>query len=201
MIQVDDAGWGSLVGGVVIGCYRPETEEFVHGVVAPRFFQGAAFASKEYLAEAARQAAACFERLRVGKGEPVEICTGYVLEGIREWLTVQGYSWEPARITGPLQKRVERAFWEHLRSLGFDVPFDLYTDPTRRGLLWWRQVAWLKGGDADATAPVPERAAVCKTGWASYSVWATHPYREARRLARQMRAERRRARWPARCRW
>ena len=46
MLQIDDEGWGCLVGGVVIGCYRepPETGshtggEFVSGVVAPCYFQ------------------------------------------------------------------------------------------------------------------------------------------------------------------
>ena len=57
MIQIDDAGWGSLVGGVVVGVYRTTTGEFTHGVVAPRFFQGAAFAGKEYLDQMARSGA------------------------------------------------------------------------------------------------------------------------------------------------
>ncbi len=62
-VQIDDAGWGSLIGGVVVGVYRTSTGEFAHEVIAPRFFQGTAFADKEYLAEAARLARACFERL------------------------------------------------------------------------------------------------------------------------------------------
>ena len=77
--------------------------------------------------------------------------------------------WDIASLTyitieGSLQEQVERAFWEHLRDVGFRVDYELYADPTRRGLFWWRQVAWLKGGDVDAKQPVPKRAAVCKTG-------------------------------------
>ena len=39
MLQIDDAGWGCLVGGVTVGCYRVETAEFVAGTVAPAYFQ------------------------------------------------------------------------------------------------------------------------------------------------------------------
>jgi hypothetical protein len=193
-IQIDDAGWGSLVGGTVIGAYRTHTKEFTHGIIAPRFFQGNLFAQKAYLDEAARQAEACLAQLDARPKERVEICRGYVLTNVREWLRDQGFALDPTRITGALQDKVEHAFWEHLRDVGFCVERDLYGDPARRGLLWWQQVRWLKGGDADATRPVPERAATCKTGWASYKIWATHPYGEAKRLARQRRGKRRRAR-------
>jgi hypothetical protein len=190
-IQIDDSGWGSLIGGVAIGVYRTSTGEFAHEVVAPRFFQGAAFEGKEYLAEAARLAGMCFERLRVQPTERVEICTGYVLNGVRDWLTEAGFAWQPARIQGALQDMVERAFGEHLALLGFHADYRLLTNPQRKGLLWWRQIAWLKGGNADARAPIPERAAVCKTGWASFDIWATHPYHKAKQLAQARRSERR----------
>ena len=49
MLPFDDAGWGCLVGGVVIGCYRVPPDpapgafqqggEFVSGVIAPSYFQ------------------------------------------------------------------------------------------------------------------------------------------------------------------
>jgi hypothetical protein len=195
-VQIDDAGWGCLVGGMAIGCYRVGTGEFEHGLVAPRFFQGRAWEGRAYLAEAAEVAAGCLARLAVSSEEPVEVCSGWALEGIRRWLDERGYAWTSAKIRGPLQEQVERAFWRYLTSLGFEVDFDLATDPTRRGLFWWQQVAWLKGGDVDAAQADPARAAVCKTGWASYDIWANHPYGEARRLARWSRRRRRGEGWP-----
>lgn len=199
MIQIDDANWGGLIGGVLIGVYRDATGEFASGIVEPRFFQGAAFAAKEYLREGGKRVAACFEQLGVQPDEDVLCCTGFVLDGVCAWLSERGYRFRRGKITGALQELVERASLAHLEQLGFEVEYTLLTDPRRKGLLWWKQVQWLKGGDVDARQPWPERAAQCKTGWASFEIWAYHPYHEARELARAAKTERRQARW--RCRW
>ena len=208
MIQIDDAGWGCLVGGVVVGCYREPPEagshtggEFVSGVIAPSYFQNDdadepnRYARRRYLEEAAQIAATCLARLKATPAEKVAtvaaqnrrcsagVCTGHVLDGVRGWLTSQGYHWHVARITGPLQEQVETAFQLHLAELGFNVGYDLLTDHERAGLFWWRQIQWLKGGDVNALAPDPARAALCKTGWSAYPTWAYHPYSQARALA------------------
>jgi len=194
MIQIDDAGWGSLVGGVTIGVYRIQTQEFAAETIPPRFFQVPAFADKFYLDQAVAATRRCFQRLHVRHGERIEVCTNYSLSKVRDRLSEAGYNWRPAQIEGPLQKRLTRAFWHHLRDLGFRVDYDEYVDPTRRGLVWWRQVAWLKGGDVEANSPHPERAKFCKIGWGSYEIWSQRPYQMAKQLARKRREERRRAR-------
>ena len=189
MLQIDDAGWGCLVGGVTVGCYRVETGEFVAGTVAPAYFQDddphepSHFRRKDYLDAAAHVVEVCLAQLKITTAEPIAICSGYILEGARAWLTAHGYRWQAAKITGPLQELVERAFQAHLAELGFNVSYDLLTDHTQAGLFWWRQVAWLKGGKANAKVPDPDRARVCKTGWSTYYTWACHPYAEARALA------------------
>jgi len=38
-IQIDDAGWGCLLLGVLIGAYRVETGEFAFGEIAVEHFQ------------------------------------------------------------------------------------------------------------------------------------------------------------------
>ena len=45
MIEIDDAGWGCLIGGVVIGCYRVETAEFAAGGVRRRSSRTATLSS------------------------------------------------------------------------------------------------------------------------------------------------------------
>ncbi len=203
MLQIDDAGWGCLVGGVVIGCYRVPPDpapgafqqggEFVSGVIAPSYFQNDdaeepnRYARRCYLDAAAQVAATCLARLKATPTEEVAVCSGHVLDGVRVWLTAQGYRWHTARITGALQEQVERAFQLHLAELGFNVGYDLLTDHERAGLFWWRQIQWLKGGDVNALAPDPALAALCKTGWAAYPTWAYHPYSQARALAAQAR--------------
>lgn len=200
MLKIDDAGWGCLVGGVVIGCYRePDATgahasgEFVSGVVPPHYFQNDdaeepnRYARRCYLGAAAEVVATCLAQLKASPAEEVAICAGHVLDGARGWLTSQGYRWRTARITGVLQEQVERAFQLHLAELGFNVGYDLLIDHERAGLFWWRQIQWLKGGDVNASAPDPARAAACKTGWAAYPTWAYHPYYQARALAARAR--------------
>ena len=198
MLQIDAAGWGCLVGGVVLGCYRvPDPAagaaqvggELVSGVVAPGYFQNDdaeepnRYLRRRYLDAAAQVAATCLARLKTTPDEEVAICSGHVLDGVRGWLTSEGYRWHAARITGALQEQVEATFQLHLAELGFNVGYDLLTERDRAGLFWWRQIQWLKGGDVNAAAPDPTRAVVCKTGWPAYPTWAYHPYSQARTLA------------------
>ena len=116
MLQIDDAGWGCLVGGVVIGCYRvppdPVPGAFPAGwrvcqrVITPRYFQNddaeepKRYARRRYLDAAAQVAATCLTRLKATPTEEVAVCSGHVLDGVRVWLTAQGYRWHTARITG-----------------------------------------------------------------------------------------------------
>jgi hypothetical protein len=192
-VQIDDAGWGCLLGGVIIGAYRVETAEYAWGEVPVETFQGAAFARKEYLGGAARLAAQLFEQLRVPRDEPVEICSGYVLGGVREWLSGAGYRWRTVKVEGPLQVLAETTLQQRLQQIGLDVDYETLTG--KQGLLFWLCLRWLKGGDVDAARVLPEREKYAKTGWASYSIWASHPYEEAKRLAREAKARRRGSRW------
>lgn len=190
MIEIDDAGWGCLIGGVVIGCYRSETGAFAAGQIAPAYFQNddpeqpGLYRRKAYLAQAAAVVAVCLQELSATPAEPVRICRGCVLDGVRAWLTSEGYRWQTAKITGPLQELVERELQARLAELGFQVSYEQLTDRRQAGLFWYHQVEWLKGGHAAARQPVPERGAVCKTGWDSFTRWAYQPYSVARRAGR-----------------
>ncbi len=182
MIQIDDAGWGSLVSGVLIGAYRTETGEFACDEIPVAFFQGEAFARKAYLEESYGVARRVLDQLRVGKDEPIEICTGYVLEGVRAMLDVDGYSWRAGKITGALQDKIEHDLLNRVRALG--VQTDYATLTTKQGLYFYQCVKWLKGGNLNAARPVPERELLCKTGWATYRAWAYNSYERAKQIAK-----------------
>ena len=188
-IQIDDAGWGCLLGGVFIGAYRLETQQFVYEDIPVRFFQPPLFERKAYLGEVAQVAKRLLDGLEVGAEEQVQICTAYVLGGVREWLKERGLRWEAAKVEGPLQVLIETALQQKLANLGLKVSYETLTQ--KQGLLFWKCLHWLKGGNIDATAAVPERAKLAKTGWASYTIWVSHPYGEAKRLAAEAKAERR----------
>jgi hypothetical protein len=190
MIQIDVAGWNSLIGGVIVGLYRTNSQAFATETIPPRFFQNPAFGDQAYLDEAVAATRHCFRHLAVPTEELVEICPSFVLSRVRDHLAEAGYDWRPAHIEGPLQERLTRAFWHHLRDLGFHVEYGEYVDPTRRGLVWRQQIAWIKGGDASAAVLDGERASACKTGWGTSEIWSQPPYRIARELAHQRRETR-----------
>jgi len=193
-IQIDDAGWGCLLRGVLIGAYREETREFICEEIPVAFFQNAAFDRRDYLEAAARIAERLFLQPGLSRAEPVVVCTGYVLDGVREWLAHAGYNWQSGKIRGPLQERIETALLEKLRELGVDMDYKTLTQ--KQGLAFYQCLLWLKGG-ANINAPVrPERARWAKTGWASWSAWSAIPnYQRAKAAAARLKAARRRVRW------
>jgi hypothetical protein len=188
-IQIDDAGWGCLLGGTLIGAYHVEAREYVVGEIPVALFQGEAFARKDYLDGGAEVVVRLLAQLQVEPEEPIRICTGYVLEGARGWLDDRRYRWQTARITGPLQEMVETSLLERLHRLGL-TEVDYPTLTTRQGLLFWHCLRWLKGGDLNAAGVLPERARWAKTGWANYPVWAGQPYAQARQMLGKARAQR-----------
>jgi hypothetical protein len=194
MIQVDDAGWGSLVGGVLIGACRVESPRTQHAFreIPVTYFQGEAFKKKLYLGVAADAALELMEELEVGKEERVEVCTGYVLEAVRMKLTAERYQVIPAKIGEPLQTLIEQELLDRVLAIGVDT--DLETLTEKQGLYFWQCVNWLKGGDMKATA-LPQREKHCKSGWDTYRIWADYPYNRAKVLAKRHKAEKRRSRW------
>ena len=99
----------------------------------------------------------------------------------RSWAA--GYPVRAAKITGPLQMRIETALLERLQALGLSLDYATLTE--KQGRLFVECLRWLKGGDLDASRPLPERERLAKTGWSSYRVWAYNPYAQAKALAGQ----------------
>ncbi len=190
MIQIDDAGWGCLLGGVLIGAYREETQEFACAETPVDQFQGAAFIEKAYLSDAVDAARDVLAQLKVEKDEPIRICTGYVLDGIRGMLEAEGYQWQTAKIVGPLQERIEGALLERLHALGVrDMDYETLTG--KQGLAYYKCLRWLKGGNINARQPAPGREQFAKTGWATYRAWAYLPYAQAKAEAKRIKNRRR----------
>jgi len=156
-VMVDDAGTGDPVGGCVIGVLRVESREFVSGVVPVRYFQEPLFRERRYLEEAARIVLEAFRRLKVRRGERVQVCRGDVLKLARVRLSRE-FKVECVRVEGDLQLLVEGAYLEHLASLG--VPRGLLTIKSGRE----RFISLLRWVYED-----PERRLrVAKTGWPSW---------------------------------
>jgi hypothetical protein len=118
VVEVDDSGWGDLVGGAVIVMRRVGTSEKFVGEVPVEEFQGSAFKSKAYLLHILRIVREGSEALSLTKDEPVHVCTGYILSEVRKALANEGYKVIPSKITGVTQKLAEEEYVKHLSRLG-----------------------------------------------------------------------------------
>lgn len=117
-IQIDDAGYGSLVGPTFIGAYRKETKEFVYGEVGLRFFRGGVFQQGEYIRETSRVIRALLERLGAPSTEKLEICTGNIFDDAQNSIT---HPIQRVKIEGPLQKAIEGVCTDYLTGLGIPI--------------------------------------------------------------------------------
>jgi len=179
LLEVDDAGWGDLLDGVVLGFLRVEDGVFLAKVIDVKFFQPPFFAKKLYLAEAVKLAQEALKELATKKGEEIRICTAPVLEKVRETMTEEGYKIVPTKIVGELQCRVETAFIERLEELGVPrntVPLDPCKDR------FYAQLRWVHGD-------LVRREKYVKTAWKSWKRWRAWRMRPRRKAMAEIEIE------------
>ena len=156
MIWCDDSGWGSLLGGVMIGVYDDNTRKFRAKLIPPSFFQGRKWTEATYRQEATK----VFIEMWIAMGEirQVNLCRGTVLDGIYQYLEYKGIGprfLQRVEIKDPLQGLLEEKFAESLAKIG--VP---RTSAGAHCLSFNEQVNWLKED--------PKRIKYAKTGWPSW---------------------------------
>ena len=142
-IQIDDAGYGDLLFGAVIGAYRLETGDFVYDVIDVRYFQRPLFEKKVYLDEAGRIAVRLAERLEPEDGEMFELCRGDILNVAAEAL-VEAFGEERVvrvKVEGKAQYLVEEAYLDEVRNLGYE-PLPARTEKWAKS--FWHMYRWLK---------------------------------------------------------
>lgn len=158
MIQIDDAGSGSLIGGTCIGIYRVETEEFSYSIIPLKYYNEANFKRKYYINYTKIIIKRLLNTLNVPKEESIQICRGYIFDETKKWLTSKGYNWINNIITGPLQIKIEEAFINHALSLGLPKGFLSYT---KYPFHFHRLLKWIY-------ADYEKRFPLCKRGWDSW---------------------------------
>ena len=158
-IQIDDAGYGSLVGPTFVGAYRKETQEFVYGEVGLEYFQGPIFRQGEYIRQASRVIRDLLDRLESADSEVLEICTGNIFDDVEHSIENPILR---TKIEGPLQKAIESVFEEYLVGLG--IPINGVQPSARHFRLC---LEWV-------VQDYPSREAFVKTGWPKWSQkWQT----------------------------
>ncbi len=162
MIQIDDAGSGSLIGGTGIGVLRVETNEFYFDIIPLPYYQPPLFQQKKYQEYVINIIQEAFHKLCVSKDESIEICRGYMFDSLRCWLSDHGYRWTSTTIEGVLQEKVEESFNQYVINLGLP---DNFVKHARYAFGFHRLLKWV-------FADLENRKALCKTGWKSWQKWS-----------------------------
>lgn len=163
MIQIDDAGSGSLIGGTVVGIIRVETNEYYYDVIPVKCFTSPYFEGKEYTKYASKIINKGLKELNIPKDEIIEICQGYIFEDAREMLRSKGYDINPCKIDEPLQSMVENTFVDYAVHLG--IPRN-YLQYTKYPFHFHRIFKWV-------LADFNRRKKICKTAWKSWNQYSS----------------------------
>ena len=156
VVEVDDSGWGDLVGGAVIVLRRLGKNEKYVGEVPVEAFQGQAFKAKAYLPHVLRIVREGAEALGITTDEPLHVCTGYILSEVRKALANEGYRVVPSRIVGVTQEFAEEEYIKHLSRLGVGA-----SEEAKRIRGFDNSLAWV-------LRDVDKRERLVKTGWKAW---------------------------------
>ncbi|TDT61889.1 hypothetical protein [Fonticella tunisiensis] len=169
MIQIDDAGSGSLIGGTLIGMMRVETRDFYYDVIPVKYFTTPYFEQKKFEDYCIKIIYEGLSNLKVDESEPIEICQGYMFNAARSLLKEGGYNIISTKISEPLQSVIEETFMDYI--IGIGVPLD-YLQFTKYPFHFHRMLKWV-------LADLKNREKLCKTAWRSWKKYgsvATHHY-------------------------
>jgi hypothetical protein len=158
MIQIDDAGSGSLVGGTIIGILRVENLDYHYEAIPVNLFTSPFFEEKKYTDYTIKIIIDGLKSLNVGKDEEIEICQGYMFDKARIYLLQNGYNIISKKIGEPLQTVIENCFLDYVIGLG--IPMD-YLEYTKYPFHFHKMLKWV-------FSDLEYRETLCKTGWKSW---------------------------------
>jgi hypothetical protein len=169
MIQIDDAGSGSLVGGTCIGLYYDKTNVTKFNFIPLDLYTPINFQKKAYQDRVIDIFINFCSVFDIPKDEPVEVCQGYFFDKLRGYLKAHGYTWKNTKIGGYLQNKVEKTFSEYAISLGLPESYISYT---KFPFHFHKLLKWVY-------ADYESRKKLCKTGWQSWQKYGRLPLEES----------------------
>ncbi|MCD6325134.1 hypothetical protein J7L97_02470 [Candidatus Bathyarchaeota archaeon] len=155
VILIDDAGWGDLILGVVVGALKLPDRRYMERRIPVTAFQPPNFEKKSYLDEAVRIAEEIVNVMRPDEKTYFKVCSGYVLSRIRTYLRQRGFYVEKTKIEGELQERVEKSYVDWCIEVG--VPPEKLKDKRR----FYPLLEWV-------AEKIELRERLVKTGWKSW---------------------------------
>ncbi|WP_422444200.1 hypothetical protein [Thermoanaerobacterium sp. DL9XJH110] len=165
MVQIDDAGSGSLVGGTCIGLYYDKKRFFKFDFIPLSLYTPDNFKKKLYQKHVVKIIDNFFRELSIPCDEPIEVCRGYIFDDLRDYLTMKKYKWKNAKIEGVLQEKVEETFADYAVSLGLPQSYVSYT---KYPFHFHKLLRWVY-------ADYEKRKNLCKTGWKSWQKYGNLP--------------------------
>jgi hypothetical protein len=156
VIEVDDSGWGDLLGGVVIVLRRVETDEEHADLIPINYFREPDFKYQEYLRVATQIILDGLDALEASRTEEIRVCTGFILSSARESLKELGYKVQEAKIKGATQELAESEFIKSLVRMGVGEAEKIVSIRSFRGFLDW------------VKEDLESRERYVKTGWSSW---------------------------------
>lgn len=163
-ILIDDAGWGDLILGVVIGALKLSDRRYMERRIPVSSFQPPNFENKRYLDDAVRIAEEIVNVMKGDEETRFKVCSGYVLSSIRRYLRDRGFNVEEVEITGELQERVEKSFTQWCIEVG--VPSERLEAKRR----FYPILEWV-------AEKIELRESLVKTGWKSWQEkWRNEAY-------------------------
>lgn len=158
LIQIDDAGFGFPLCGVMIGVY--DGRRIWTDTVEAELFQGDSYETKLYLKDYTQKGLQIIKKLNITPDKyRIEICSGFINKKIKNKLREMNFDVRIVDITGPLQDDLELLFKRHIaqETNGEVLAYDPKEMPDKSliGKKYYEVVRWGK-----KNAPH-----LLKTGW------------------------------------
>jgi len=126
LISIDDSGWGSPLGGVMVGA--SDGKKVVTDIIDVDYFKPGPFERKDYLSAYANKGWALIQKKFqvASKTHRIEICTGFINVRLRDLLCEKGFDVRQVEIKGLLQDELENIFREYIKEItgGADLAYD-----------------------------------------------------------------------------
>lgn len=125
VLQIDDAGWGIPLCGIMVGVC--DGRKIITDIVDVAFFKSGIFERQDYLLEYSNKGLNIVENQFKANPEThrIEICTGFINSKLKNLLRSKGYHVTITEIKGMLQDQLEDLFKKYvLKETGMDLAYD-----------------------------------------------------------------------------
>ena len=119
VILIDDAGWGDLILGVVIGVLKPPDRKYMERRIPVSSFQPPNFENKKYLDDTVKIADEIVEVMQPDTETSFKVCSGYVLSGIRRRLRERVSRWKKWKLQVNSKRKLNEATCDGARGWEF----------------------------------------------------------------------------------